>query len=120
GSHVGIHEDADDLAFAQRFEQAASVILLGERSIAVQSAVAIHQGVEQRVIERTDHDVHGIAVERMDKRADFPSAKVRGEKYHSLAAGVGVSKVLKAFIDHGAGDVLFGIAREESEFGEQA
>src|SRR6185437_6926488 len=29
-------------------------------------------------------------------------------------------KVLEAFINHGAGDVLFGIAREEGEFGEQA
>src|SRR6185437_13544565 len=119
-SHVGIHEDADDLSLAQGFEQAASVILLGKRSVAVQSAIAIHQRVEQRVIEGTDHDVHGITVKRMNKRADLPSAKMRGEKHHSFAAGVSVSKVLEAFINHGAGDILFGIAREESEFGEQA
>src|ERR1700728_4632149 len=46
-----------------------------------------------------------MAVEGMEKCGELPSAEVRGEKEHAFAAGMGLLKILEAFVD----DDLLGI-----------
>src|SRR5262249_14330160 len=86
----------------------------------MQGAIAVHQGVNVRIVERAHDDVHGMAIERMGKRAHLPSAQVSGEKHNAGAARLRFGKVLKVFIDRNLADVLSRIAREQAEFGQQA
>ena len=62
------------------FEQATGKILLAESSVTMQRAIAIYKCVHIRIVQRPHHNIHGIAIERVDERSDLPSSEMSGQK----------------------------------------
>jgi len=56
----------------------------------------------------------------MGEGGKFPCADVSGEKEDAFAARVGAIEIFEAFVNDGAGDIFFGVAGKETEFGELA
>src|SRR5215472_12936268 len=58
-----------------------------------------------------------MAVQRMKKRADFPAAKVSGDKEDAFAASFSLSKVFKTIVHRNSFNILLGVSRKKTEFG---
>ena len=118
--HVGVHEDANGLAGFHGGEQAANEIVFVDGAVAVHGAVTLDQGVDVGIVERAHDDRKGMAVEGVGEGGEFPGSEVSGEKEDAFAASVGTFEIFKAFVDDDAGDIFFGVAGEETDFGELA
>src|SRR5258708_11669993 len=97
--HVRVHENPDNLALPERSQQPSRKILFGKCMVAMQRAVTIHVSVKVRIVQRTDHNVHGMAAQRVEKRTNLPSTKMGGKEQHAFAARPRRSKVFKPIID---------------------
>src|SRR5205823_8699945 len=115
-SHVGVHEDANRFAAAQRTQQATRKVLLGKCAVAMNPAVTVHHGVDVRIIQRPYHNIQWMALQRVKERSNFPSAKMAGQKYYALASRISLSKVFKAVIYSNPGDIHFFVTREQAKF----
>ncbi len=58
-----------------------------------------------------------MALQGVCERGEFPGPEVSGEKEDAFAASVGALEVLKAIIDHDAGNIFAGETGEEADFG---
>ncbi len=80
---VQVHEDADRLPLAQRYEDAPRGIALGDEVIAAQRAVGLDQAIKERVVQGANQKGHSIAIERVSEGAQFPRAEVSREDEHA-------------------------------------
>src|SRR5580698_4909989 len=119
-SHVGVHENAYDLAHAHRGEQAADEVVFADGAIAMHGAVAPDERVDVRIVERAHDDPHRMALQRMGKGGEFPSPEMAGEKENSLAAGEGLLVIFESTIDDDLGDILTRVAGKETDLGKLA
>src|SRR5437764_306512 len=115
-SHVGVHEDADRFASAQRTQQATRKILLGKCAVAMNPAVTVHHGVDVRIIQRPYHNIQRMALQRVKERSNFPATKMAGQKYYALASRISFSKVFKAVIHSNPGDIHFFVTWTQAKF----
>jgi len=118
--HVGVHEDADGFAGFHSGEKSANEIILVDGAIAVHGAVTLDEGVDIGIVEGAHDDGKRMALEGMGECGKFPGTNVSGEKEDTFAPSVGAFEIFKAFVDHDAGDIFFGIAGKETKFGELA
>src|SRR5205807_367030 len=114
-SHVRVHQDTYSLRSSKRAEETARKILLGKRLVAVKRAVAVHHGIQIRIVQGANHNVERMPLQRMDKGADLPSPKMPGQKDYSFAARLGLGKILKAVINGNFGNILEAIAGQEAK-----
>src|ERR1035441_6443869 len=84
--------------------------------LAVQAGIARNQGVHVRIVERPHHHLHGVALQRMEERANLPSSKMAGEEEHTLAALLGGFEIFEALVHSNLRDVFLGVARKETGF----
>ncbi len=105
---------------AHRRDQAASEFLLADHGVAMQSAVAGDQRVHVRIVQRADHDLHGMALQRVKERANLPASEVSGQQQDAFAALLRRLKILEALIDSDLRSVAEGVAGEEAELAQQA
>src|SRR5664279_6580401 len=86
----------------------------------MQRPVAGDQVVHIGVVDGAHHDAHGMALQRMKKRSNLPSAKMPGEEEHALAALFGGVEILEALVNGDFRDVVRCVAGEEAELSEQS
>jgi len=119
-SHVGVHEDANGLAGFHGGEKSANEIVFIDGAVAMHGAVTLDQRIDVGIVERAHDDRKGMALEGVGEGGEFPSADVSGEKEDAFSASVSTLEIFEAFVDDGAGDIFFGVAGEETDFGELA
>ena len=85
----------------------------------MQSAIARHQGIDVRIIQRPHYDLHGMSLKRVKERPHFPSPKMRRQQQDAFTALLGRLKILEPLIHRDGRRVLPGITREEASLAQQ-
>ena len=95
GQGVEVEEDANGATRAQDAKDGADGVGFVYGDVAGKTAIAIDEGVDARIVERTNKEVQREAVESLGGRAKFPGAHVSGEIENALAAMVGGGEVFE-------------------------
>ena len=74
GDDVLIDQDADGVAGVQGFQNFAGGFLLVDDVIAGERAAPFDPGVQPRIVEWADHDVHRLGHVGVGERAELPVA----------------------------------------------
>ena len=117
--HVGVHQDADGLVLAHGRKQPAGEFLFADHGVAVQRAIARDQRIEIRIVQRPHHDLHGMTLQRMEERANLPSAEMTGEQQHAFAALLRRFEIFEALIHRNLRSIRGGVLGKETGFAQQ-
>ncbi len=112
-------ETADRLVRRKRFEDGARVVLFKKGPIARESAAALDQFVDQRVVEGPNHDIHRGGEEGMGEGAQLPVAEMGGCEEDAPTFPFRLLVVLHALAPDPIGDRLPPDRREAGEGDQQ-
>src|ERR1019366_6805901 len=85
------------LPSGQPLQNGAREILLADGPVAGERPPAFHQGVDQRIVQRPYHHVHGRGHERVREGAQLPVAEMRGGHQHAAAGLLRLVEMLAPF-----------------------
>ena len=119
-SDVLIDEDANGLVGSQGAEDGPDAVGFADNDVATSRAAGVDEGVQKRVIEGADDDVHGLGHEGMSIGGEFPVAEVEGSEEDPLAVGFGCFIMLETFITDPIVNIGLIDAREAGEADEEA
>src|SRR5579872_5722754 len=104
---VLVGQDADCSLFMQDAQKRASRLVLEDGRVAREAAIAIHERVDARIVERTRHVMQRKAVECVREGAEFPRADVAREIENAFASALAFEEIFMAVKDDVLLDVFF-------------
>ena len=117
---VLIDQDADGLVGGEGPKDGPDTVGFADDDVAAADAAGVDEGVQKRVIEGADDDVHGLRHEGVGVGGELPVAEVKRGEEDAFALGFGGFIMFEAFVTNPVVDVGLIDAGEAGETDEEA